>query len=161
MDIRPARTTDWRLLKAVRLNALKDSPNAFAVTYQSASNLSDEQWQALATATAHRRFWLAVEDDEAVGLVGSLISAADRYTLIAMWVEPQRRGSDVAARLVESVTRDAIQKQHKRVYLEVSPDNHRAVGFYQKQGFAFIDEWEPLDSDPTILMQTMICNSVG
>jgi ribosomal protein S18 acetylase RimI-like enzyme len=72
-----------------------------------------------------------------------------------MWIEPSARGSGVASRLVEAVKRRAIEKGHDRVFLDVSPDNTRAAHFYLKQGFSFIDEWEPLESHPHILVQTM------
>ncbi len=31
----------------------------------------------------------------------------------------------------------------------------RAAHFYLKQGFVFLDEWEPLESHPHITLQTM------
>lgn len=31
----------------------------------------------------------------------------------------------------------------------------RAAPFYLKQGFVFLDEWEPLESHPHITLQTM------
>jgi ribosomal protein S18 acetylase RimI-like enzyme len=62
----------------------------------------------------------------------------------------------VAAQLVEAVKSRAIGKGHDRVFLDVSPDNARASNFYLKQGFSFIDEWEPLVSHPHISVQTML-----
>ncbi|MNF02841.1 putative acetyltransferase [compost metagenome] len=73
-----------------------------------------------------------------------------------MWVEPAARGSGVATQLVEVVKAHATAEVFDRVFLDVSPDNARASNFYLKQGFAFMDEWEPLESHLHITVQTML-----
>ena len=88
-------------------------------------------------------------------MIGAGISQAARYNLIGMWVAPQWRGAGAAARLVGAVKDRARQSGHDSVYLDVSPDNDRACGFYLNQGFVFMDEWEPLASHPHIRVQTM------
>lgn len=99
---------------------------------------------------------MALIDDKPVGMIGGAISRTNRYNLIGMWVEPQARGSGIAASLVEAVKSRAAQKGHDRIFLDVSPDNGTAANFYLKQGFVFIDEWEPLASHPHITVQTMV-----
>jgi ribosomal protein S18 acetylase RimI-like enzyme len=154
MDIRLTQTTDWMHLKRVRLAALLDTPTAFGVSHSTAANYSDEQWKERASST-RTEFWLAFKDHTPVGMIGAAVSGTHRYNLIGMWIEPSARGSGVASGLVEAVKRRAIEKGHDRVFLDVSPDNTRAAHFYLKQGFSFIDEWEPLESHPHILIQTM------
>ncbi|WP_337153439.1 GNAT family N-acetyltransferase [Pseudomonas protegens] len=160
MDIRPTQTKDWRLLKQVRLAALQDAPTAFGVSYQSAARYSDQQWQERASG-ATSAFWLAIEDGQPLGMIGAAVSEANRYNLIGMWVAPAARGSGVAARLVEAVKSRAREQGHERVFLDVSPANARAASFYLRQGFAFIDEWEPLQSHPHIQVQTMLLTVQG
>ena len=159
MDIRLTQTKDWIFLKQVRLAALLDTPTAFGVSYQTAANYSDAQWKERAASVAGPQFWLAIEEDTTVAMIGGGLSQAKRYNLIGMWVEPAARGSGLATRLVEAVKSRAIQQGHDCVYLDVSADNARASNFYLKQGFAFIDEWEPLASHPHILVQTMLWTS--
>nr|WP_207202233.1 MULTISPECIES: GNAT family N-acetyltransferase [unclassified Pseudomonas] len=139
------------LLKQVRLAALLDTPTAFGVSYQTAALYSDER-----ASSAGTEFWLAVKDNKPVSMIGAAVSGANRYNLIGMWVEPTARGSGVAAQLVEAVKSRAIEKGHDHVFLDVSPDNARASNFYLNQGFSFIDEWEPLESHPHIMVQTML-----
>lgn len=155
MDIRSTEVKDWMLLKQVRLAALLDTPTAFGVSYQTAAQYSDEQWKDRASSTG-TEFWLALKDDKPVGMIGAAVSGANRCNLIGMWVDPTARGSGVAAQLVEAVKSRAIEKGHDRVFLDVSPDNARASNFYLNQGFSFIDEWEPLESHPHIMVQTML-----
>lgn len=155
MDIRLTEKKDWPLLKQVRLAALLDSPTAFGVSHQAAADYTDAQWQERASAANGTEFWLAVEDDKPVGMIGAAVSQANRYNLIGMWVERDTRGSGVAHQLVAAVKSRAIGRGFDRVFLDVSPDNVRAASFYLKQGFSFMDEWEPLASHPHIRVQTM------
>lgn len=155
MDIRLTELKDWTLLKQIRLAALLDMPTAFAVSYKTASQYSDQQWEERASSVG-TEFWLAFEKDRPIGMVGAVVRSASRYELIGMWVERDVRGSTAAARLVGMVKARAIEKGFDRVFLEVSPDNARASNFYLKHGFVFLGEWEHLDSHPHIMLQTML-----
>lgn len=155
MQIRSTKTEDWPLLKQVRLAALLDSPTAFGVSYHTAAAYTEEQWKVRASS-AGTEFWLAFDKDQPVGMIGAAVSSAHRFNLIGMWVDPAARGSGLAAQLVASVKARAVGKGFDRVFLDVSPDNARASSFYIKQGFAFMDEWEPLQSHPPITVQTMV-----
>lgn len=154
MDIRPTETKDWMLLKQVRLAALLDTPTAFGVSYQTAAKYTDDQWKERASS-AGTEFWLAFDGGRPVGMIGAGVSSSHRYNLIGMWVEASARGSGVAAQLVEAVKARAVTKGFDGVFLDVSPDNARASNFYLKQGFAFLDESESLESHPHITVQTM------
>ncbi|MDP9512504.1 GNAT family N-acetyltransferase [Pseudomonas protegens] len=155
MDIRLTQTRDWMLLKRVRLAALQDTSTAFGVSYQAAANYSDQQWQDRASSTG-TQFWLAFKNQQPVGMIGAAVSGANRYNLIGMWVAPDSRGSGVAAKLVDAVKSRGRDQGHE-CDLGVAPENARAAHFYLKQGFTFIDEWEPLESHPHIKVQTMLC----
>ncbi len=154
MDIRTTRKDDWTLLKRIRLAALRDTPTAFGVSYQAAAADSDAQWQVRA-AGERTQFWLALDDGRPVGLVGAGFRDVSRYELIAMWVEPAARGKGVADELVAAVKARAVALGLEALFLEVAPENTRAVQFYQRHGFVFLDEWEPIDSHPHILAQSM------
>lgn len=154
MEIRTTQKDDWKLLKQIRLAALQDTPTAFGVSYQTAAADSDAQWQVRA-AGERTGFWLAFDDDRPVGLVGAGFRDPARYELIAMWVEPAARGAGVADELVAAVKARAVELGLEALFLEVAPENTRAVQFYQRHGFVLMDEWEPIDSHPHILAQSM------
>lgn len=154
MEIRATQKEDWQLLKQIRLSALQDTPSAFGVSYATAAADSDAQWQVRA-AGERTRFWLAFDDDRPVGLVGAGFRDPARYELIAMWVEPAARGAGVADALVTAVKARAMELGLEALFLEVAAENVRAVQFYQRHEFVFMDEWEPIDSHPHILAQSM------
>jgi ribosomal protein S18 acetylase RimI-like enzyme len=155
MLIRPTEAADWEALKTIRLAALRDAPTAFGVRYQQAAANDDAHWQQRAAGAAVSRFWLALEGDQVVGLAGGVVDGLGRYNLIAMWVAPAQRGSDAARRLVDAVKAHAVAAGHARVVLDVAPENARAARFYQREGFVFLDEREPLESHPEIMVQRM------
>lgn len=157
MDIRATQKNDWQLLKRIRLAALQDTPTAFGVSYQAAAADSDARWQVRA-AGERTRFWLALDEGRPVGLVGAGFRDSARYELIAMWVEPAARGNGVADELVAAVKACAVELGLEALFLEVAPENTRAVQFYLRHGFVFLDEWEPIDSHPHILAQSMRYN---
>lgn len=155
MKIRATEERDWMILKEIRLAALLDTPTAFGVSYQKSIANSDEQWKQYASSETQPKFWLAFNDDKAIGMIGAVMDQSDRYNLIAMWVEPESRELGVAGRLVNTVKSNAINNGFKQVFLDVSPDNLKASRFYRKHGFIFIGEAKPLASHPDIQVQTM------
>jgi ribosomal protein S18 acetylase RimI-like enzyme len=155
MIIRPTTEGDWAELKRIRLAALLDAPTAFGVSYATAAANSDEQWRARASSETLPEFFLAWQNDEAVGMAGGGVDSSGQYNLIGMWVQPECRGSGAARLLVEAVKESAVAHGHDRVVLDVSPANSRAANFYRNQGFVFTDEWEPLASHPEILVRKM------
>lgn len=155
MMIRPTTRDDWRTLKTIRLAALRDAPTAFGVTYASAAAYTDEQWQARAAGTDKAEYLLAFDGQQAVGIVAGVINGNDEYNLIAMWVHPEYRGSGVAGRLIAAIKERALARGHRRIVLDVAPENVSAAKLYQRQGFVFLPEWDALESHPHISVQKM------
>ena len=155
MNIRTTEEWDWMTLKEIRLAALVDTPTAFGVSYQIAITYSDEQWKQYASSETQPKFWLALNDDKAIGMIGAGLDQTYRYNLIGMWVEPESREMGVGECLVNAVKSDSISRGFKQVFLDVSPDNLKASRFYSKHGFVFIGEEKPLASHPDIQVQTL------
>ncbi len=153
--IRASSAADWPALKATRLAALLDTPTAFGASHASAARFTDADWQQRAISTPLRTFFLAFDGEQAIGLAAQMVAGNGECHLIAMWVQPQYRGLDVAQRLLDAVKQCAVGNGHARLVLDVAPENARAAAFYQKQGFAFLPEWAPLESHPHIQVQKM------
>jgi ribosomal protein S18 acetylase RimI-like enzyme len=155
MLIRRTTIEDWERLKQVRLAALLDAPTAFGVTHASAAAYSDAQWRERASSANGSEFYLAFIDDVAVGMAAAAMSEARELNLIAMWVQPDYRGTGAAAGLIDAIKARALAQGHAGIVLDVAPENERATAFYRKQGFAFLPEWEALASHPEIMLQKM------
>ena len=155
--IRRTAEQDWQILRNIRLAALIDSPAAFGVSHATALSYTDIEWKNRSAGRGQAKFTLALANGAAVGMVGFAVSSIGDFNLIAMWVSPEFRGGTAASMLVEAVKAEAVRHGHARVVLDVAPDNQRAVSFYQKLGFEFLPEWEPLESHPEIQLQKMEC----
>ncbi len=155
MIIRYTTEADWQELKRIRLAALLDAPTAFGVAHASAAAYSDAAWQERAAGRGAGRYLLALEGEQAVGIVAHVAGTDGALGLIAMWVAPAHRGTAAAAQLVRAVQNHVQEAGYDRVVLGVAPDNQRAAALYQKLGFTFLPEWEALESHPHIQVQKM------
>lgn len=159
VGIRRLRAEDWRAARAVRLRALADAPGAFASTLGREEAFDEAEWRSRVSANA---WFLAgtVDDggDHAVGLACGIPEPGDpggRH-LVGMWVEPGRRGTGVADRLVAAVTEWAREDGARRLALWVVDGNPRARRCYERLGFTPTGERQPLPGDPSVMESRMI-----
>jgi len=91
-------------------------------------------WQAIAddTEVGYRRVsFVAGEGDGLVGMVGADWDAqARRVDLVALWVNPARRGEGIGAALVEAVLGWAAEHRADRVELWVVDEASHAAALY-------------------------------
>jgi ribosomal protein S18 acetylase RimI-like enzyme len=125
---------DWRMLRAARLYALLDSPDAFASSYADESAWSQLDWQrSLRAAT-----WIvAREAQHVIGLV-KIVSEpalpASRYVESA-WVAPTHRRRGVLRTLLEGLAEISRRMGATELMLWVLEDNYAADRAYQALGF--------------------------
>ncbi len=134
MKVRRAIPGDEPILRALRLQAMTDAPQAFGSTYA----------RELARTTADWRQWLSPGvtfilevSDTARGIVAGQhdLAELDIVHLMAMWVHPTLRGTGAAIALVAAVLEWARAEHARAVRLDVMRDNARARGFYARAGF--------------------------
>ena len=130
---------EGRLYRAVRMEALRESPGAFLSRYEDAVGRSDESWaeQADGGAAGSDRATFVSLGERPVGVV-SLYRVADEPEvgeLLLMWVAPEVRGGRVAGELLMAVLGWAGSHGFALVKAEVMGSNGRALRFYEKFGF--------------------------
>lgn len=143
------RGDEWRRFRDLRLRALRDSPDAFASTYEEEVDGDASAWRAWITGwpgVAEQIALAVVEGHRWVGIaVGSRgAEEADRAHLFAMWVEPGWRGHGYGRALVEEVAGWASSVGRRRLELRVTESNDAAVALYRRCGFREIGTREPL-----------------
>ena len=93
---------EWATYRDVRLRALRESPEAFVASAEEEEALEDQYWK---DRMVRSRRILAQDGDEVVGVVsvgtGHRTNIPGAGELFGLWVEPPRRGSGVARRLME------------------------------------------------------------
>ncbi|RYD19531.1 MAG: GNAT family N-acetyltransferase [Verrucomicrobiaceae bacterium] len=130
------------LYRSVRLESLKESPEAFASTYESALERSEESWrqQADASATGGDRATFVVLTDRPVGVAALYRNPekSEEGEMIQVWVSPENRGSGIAADLMQAIFDWAAANGFLTIVAEVTPNNSKALRFYQKHGFVLV-----------------------
>ncbi|RJQ73720.1 GNAT family N-acetyltransferase [Pseudonocardiaceae bacterium YIM PH 21723] len=157
-------TEDGQRLKELRLEALKDTPLAFAEHYAEAAQLPDDHWDQRVVRFCQPDRVLLVSDDEDgrwTGMIGAFTEAvwqtkpdelhppveAPWTMLYSVYVRPEHRASGVADELMAAAL-DWSKDHGGHVILQVLEDNQRAIRFYQRHGFQLTDARSPYPLDP-------------
>src|SRR5262245_31440334 len=96
--VRRTEPGEWRQLRALRLEALRDSPTAFGTTYADAAALADEVWRQQAeqnaTSPTSATFIAATQDGRWVGMAGCapLNEVPGTACIHGVYVAPAHRG---------------------------------------------------------------------
>ena len=125
---------DGPRLRAIRLRALLEAPDAFGTTFKEAVARPAESWskQVLELPT-----FVAVSDDADVGIV-RCANDTERIGvawLISMWVAPEVRRRGIGGSLVDLVIEWAQSNGVNRLLLDVADHNPAAVALYDSKGF--------------------------
>jgi ribosomal protein S18 acetylase RimI-like enzyme len=137
---------EWELYKNLRLQALKEEPQAFSSTYEGNLKEPDEMWKGmLELAVEGKVEWLsfAKQNDELVGMVGAYSTDQKFAKVIAVYVAKDSRGKGVARKLMEDlITNISKNKSIKKLYLEVNADQIPALNLYKNCGFIITEKAE-------------------
>jgi ribosomal protein S18 acetylase RimI-like enzyme len=154
------RPDEWEKYRAVRLQALQDSPDAFASTHAAEMERPDELWSSRIAAAADSptdRALFAIKNDEVCGLAWCKVSASEHgfADLFQMWVEPKSRGHGIGAALLREAINFARNTGAGTLRLEVTVAESAAMNLYRSHGFVPVGAEEPLREGLSICKQTM------
>ncbi|WP_042427145.1 GNAT family N-acetyltransferase [Streptacidiphilus anmyonensis] len=154
--VRRIEAGEWRELRALRLEALTDTPTAFSTSRAADEALPDGAWQAQAAAAAtgaSTALFVAVgRDGSWLGMAGAapVPDVPDHAHVYSVYVTPAHRGrSGPAADLVTAAVgfaRARIDVGH--LTLGVHEANARAQSFYHRLGFVPTGLEVPYPLDP-------------
>ncbi|MEA2677928.1 MAG: hypothetical protein QOJ81_2069 [Chloroflexota bacterium] len=151
IEIRRAKPADWRVIKRVRLEALRQAPYAFGSTLEREKSRSAAEWRDWLGPdwTANKDvLFLAFRAEEPVGIVGAFHETKTSVMLIAMWVAPTARRTGTGKRLTQAILDWAADIKARRVTLWVADDNPDAIALYEVTGFAPTGKHQPMHSAP-------------
>ncbi len=153
--VRRASEVDWAGLRAIRLESLADTPEAYGSTYEESATWTDGRWRK---AAAHWTYFLAEREGKVVGMVSGGLNDAHPGThwLYGMYVTPSERGTGIATRLVDAVVEWARARGATQLHLHVTGSVSRARAFYEKVGFVATGEVLDMDRDRSITLHTMV-----
>ena len=151
IDIRRATPDDWRIVKRVRLAALKEAPYAFGSTYarEAPRKAADwRRWIGDKTTRDDKAVFIAHDGTEQVGIAAGFHETKTSVMLVSMWVSPAARRTGTGRRLTQAVIDWAAEVRARRVTLWVADDNPEAIALYEVTGFKPTGKHQPMHSAP-------------
>lgn len=153
--IRHCTSRDATVLRDLRLEALRDTPDAFGSTFDVASTWPDERWVTMA---ADWNFYLGYHAGRPAGIAsgGWNERYPDTHWLFGMFVTRSARGTGLAGALVDAVAEWVRAQGGESLYLHVTSTVAPARRFYEKVGFIATGEVITMDRDPSQQLITMV-----
>jgi ribosomal protein S18 acetylase RimI-like enzyme len=158
ISVRPIKPGEWHLYRDTRLYALRDSPDAFASTYEEEALRADQSWKARiisAFSSNYDHALFALANNQVCGLAWGKLSA-DAVDIFQMWVNPKSRGLGAGRALLDELLAWARTCGALRVRLGVTAADTPAMHLYKAFGFLSDGELEPLRKDSALMSQPMI-----
>lgn len=152
---------DWESHRDLRLEMLRDSPDAFWTALAEVEGREEAEWRAATRGAHHLQ---ARRDEEVLGGLGILTEpyepglpmAEDTVNLIAMYVAPRARGRGVGDLLVRGAQDLTRELGRRRILLEVGSNNAHATALYQRHGFRFTGATTPHPRRSDVVEQEMV-----
>ncbi len=145
---RATTVDDWQAMREIRLQALRDAPDAFASTYAKELAFEPAEWHRRAARDGS--FLAFLPGGELAGLAGGFEQEPGVVELVSMFVRPQARGHGVGEALVDAVAAWAKNRNAASVHLWVTETNKPALRLYERCGFTTTAERQPLPSNPAL-----------
>jgi ribosomal protein S18 acetylase RimI-like enzyme len=135
IDIRPLRPEDATAYRAIRLEAMRHNPEAFASTYEIEAE-RPLTWFAQRQSGAE--IFGAFRGGDLLGIAGYIpqqgAKTSHKAVLVGMYVQPAARGHGIGRRLVEAVIGHA-RSRVELLQLSVVGGNEAARRLYAGLGF--------------------------
>ena len=140
--IRPARATDAAAFRALRLEALKAHPEAFAAAYETEASEPDEFWVNRLPRADPESYGALFFAETSAGLAGMAgiwrrdgRKVRHSATIWGVYVRPEWRGHRIGEALVLACVEWARRRRLRIVRLATLAANQAAVRCYERCGF--------------------------
>jgi ribosomal protein S18 acetylase RimI-like enzyme len=160
-SVRSFSPEEWPIYKALRLQALEESPNAFGSTLAMELERTDNAWTERlknAASSGQDCAFLAESAGTPSGLVWAKADPNDPSTvhILQMWVAPSARGRGVGYTLLKAAILWAKQYGARSAKLGVTCGDTSASRLYQRAGFVELGAPEPIRPGSALLAQSMV-----
>ena len=161
IDVRVIRVDDWPQVRAIRLEALADTPSAYATTCEEATAFPDSLWieRAMASVAGVEQLTvLGFDGDKAVSLaIGLLRQRHDALVtaVVSVYVTPSVRGTGTADRMFPLIHEWGEAHGSTESSLWVEETNARAIGFYQRLGYTMTLDRARIPNDSGLFERRM------
>lgn len=135
---------DWRSIKELRLESLKNEPQAFWISYQEEAMQTDEAWQEKINLTLGEGpkeiLVLAKDGENLIGMAGASADDENNWKIKNVYIKPEYRGKGISTKILqETIEKINSRRDVKLIQLKVNTKQEPAIRLYQKCGFQIIE----------------------
>ena len=130
------------------MEALQESPHAFATNYSEAKDQPDSHWLDIVQCKGrykNSKSFVGEDEGRPIAMAACHPESIDKFRLIAMWVNPDARSAGIGSAILRIVETWTSSQGAKEIVAAVYSDNLIAIDFYLKQGFIEIEEERQID----------------
>jgi ribosomal protein S18 acetylase RimI-like enzyme len=139
VSVRRLGEADLAAFQAIRLEALREAPEAFGSSHAAWAALPEAEWHRRLAAMA---VFASYEAAEPVGLIGLMPHpgprSGHRGTVLMVYLREGFRGQGRAAALLEAVVAEARARRIRQLELNVAEENLAARRLYERAGFLHV-----------------------
>lgn len=142
--------------RAIRLESLKEFPEAFGASYQDSLKTEKLRMEEDIEKQSQEKFVFgAFAGQELIGLCAFAKHEDHTGGIYQMYVNKEFQGKDIGLGLIQAVIHEANTLFNDiEIILEVTPNNEKACQFYKKIGFKeILKETINQDSEGNIIMK--------
>lgn len=133
---------DWKDYRDIRLEALKNEPNAFGSNYEKYKKKDDVYWINILSLLGEKNsksFLCAVlSGEKLVSIGGSYQDKNDEWNIIAIYTKKEFRGLGAGSLLLGEMLKELKNRGVNKVFLRVNVERVPAISLYKKFGFEII-----------------------
>jgi len=138
-------TDNWQAYKELRLQALKNAPQAFADSYSKEVLLPDCEWQTRLEQNGKSSWFVfACRGGKLIGMTGAVQSEADKReysaTICHTYVDSLFRKQNVSDELLNTLLKTLQNNKIEIAHLFVSQSQRGAIKLYKRCGFKIAGE---------------------
>lgn len=144
---RKIKEDEWQKYKKIRLEALKNDPQAFGSSYERENQKSDNEWEEklkLSNTADSKKIFVGIDNDSNGFLaIGGAYAENDlgEWNVIAIYVDPEYRGQGVSKVLLSEIINTlTVRGNVRRLILRVNVNQQAAVNLYRSLGFVIINK---------------------
>ncbi|MDP1851646.1 MAG: GNAT family N-acetyltransferase [Candidatus Planktophila sp.] len=151
----------WQRLREIRLNSLKDSPDAFGGTFKVEAQMTQGEWEAKFNSLD---FLIVSMGQKDIAIMSVEVLTGDHGATCwigGCWSDPQYRGQGALRAMFDFLDEQALIKDWTRQGLGVWTDNDGAIAAYKSIGFNEVGERQASQRQPGRFYIHMVRDSVA
>lgn len=139
MTVKRVASSDWQEYKEIRLEALKNEPQAFGSSYNKENERTESEWQNKLAKSEDLNgisfFYAILKEGVFVAIGGAYQDNNKQWNIIAIYTKKEVRGQGLGQEIFKSIINELKARKIKKAYLCVNTLQIAAQALYKKNGF--------------------------